>query len=226
MEAFRRQKGPPAFWEQGPSDILQVVLPSGALPSGQDASTGIPNALSVTYAVYDPSVSVSATVDYLNSCSPEPIDTPITFLSRLIPGYGEGDGKVDINDLTIVLTDYNQLTIAGTPAKLGWRQGNFDSGPTVDINDLTIVLANYGKSVARPTRLALSLSRLRSRCAAVACARPPLPIGVLVQGLLIRAGERETIPTKGLKIEDRNDRVEVVAVNRRGASEQFFENSE
>ena len=120
---FSSAKGPTGILGTGPVDILQVVLPSGALPSGQDASTGIPNALSVTYAVYDPSVSVSATVDYLNSCSPEPIDTPITFLSRLIPGDGEGDGKVDINDLTIVLTDYNQFDDRRHAGEAGMEAG-------------------------------------------------------------------------------------------------------
>ena len=105
--------------------------------------------MSVTYAVDPPSASVSATVDYLNSW-PAGADRDADHVPEPpIPCDGEGDGKVDIDDLTIVLTDYNQLTIAGTPAKLGWRQGNFDSGPTVDINDLTIVLANYGKSVGR-----------------------------------------------------------------------------
>jgi probable HAF family extracellular repeat protein len=53
------------------------------------------------------------------------------------PGDANGDGRVDINDLTIVLSNYGQ---AGA-----WSQGNFLIGdPIVDINDLTILLANYG----------------------------------------------------------------------------------
>ena len=54
------------------------------------------------------------------------------------PGDANGDGKVDINDLTIVLTNYNQTGLT-------WSQGCMDGDPTgkVDINDLTIVLSNY-----------------------------------------------------------------------------------
>ena len=54
-----------------------------------------------------------------------------------LPGDANLDGKVDINDLTIVLAHYNQT---GTT----WTQGEFTGDGTVDINDLTIVLAHYG----------------------------------------------------------------------------------
>ena len=53
------------------------------------------------------------------------------------PGDANGDGKVDINDLTIVLTNYDKTAMA-------WSQGDFTGSGTVDINDLTIVLANFG----------------------------------------------------------------------------------
>jgi probable HAF family extracellular repeat protein len=52
------------------------------------------------------------------------------------PGDANLDGRVDINDLTIVLTNYNQTG-------KGWAQGEFIGDGTVDINDLTIVLAHY-----------------------------------------------------------------------------------
>ena len=54
-----------------------------------------------------------------------------------LPGDANLDGKVDINDLTIVLAHYNQT---GTT----WTEGEFTGDGTVDINDLTIVLAHYG----------------------------------------------------------------------------------
>ncbi len=47
---------------------------------------------------------------------------------------------MDINDLTIVLSNYNQTGMT-------WSQGEFTGDGTVDINDLTIVLAHYGESV-------------------------------------------------------------------------------
>jgi hypothetical protein len=56
-----------------------------------------------------------------------------------LPGEVIADGKVDINDLTIVLTNFGQTGVA-------WSQGSIDGDPTgtVDINDLTLVLANFG----------------------------------------------------------------------------------
>ena len=55
------------------------------------------------------------------------------------PGDANGDGRVDINDLTIVLSDFGQTGVPG-------RKGAMDGDPTgkVDINDLTIVLSNFG----------------------------------------------------------------------------------
>jgi hypothetical protein len=63
-------------------------------------------------------------------------------LRQEFPGDANFDGRVDINDLTIVLANY------GRTGKT-WSQGRMDGDPTgaVDINDLTIVLANYGNTV-------------------------------------------------------------------------------
>jgi probable HAF family extracellular repeat protein len=65
--------------------------------------------------------------------------TPSTVVQN--PGDANGDGKVDINDLTIVLTNYGKTGQV-------WSQGSMDGDPTgtVDINDLTIVLTDYGKT--------------------------------------------------------------------------------
>jgi T5SS/PEP-CTERM-associated repeat protein len=63
--------------------------------------------------------------------------------NAVIAGDANLDGRVDINDLTIVLTNYGMTGQA-------WTQGSMDGDPagTVDINDLTIVLANYNTVVA------------------------------------------------------------------------------
>jgi T5SS/PEP-CTERM-associated repeat protein len=58
-----------------------------------------------------------------------------------LPGDANGDGRVDVNDLTIVLTNFGQTGMT-------WSQGEFTGDGTVDINDLTIVLANYGRTAA------------------------------------------------------------------------------
>jgi hypothetical protein len=60
-------------------------------------------------------------------------------VESFLPGDANCDGRVDINDLTIVLANYNQTG-------KGWADGEFTGDGTVDINDLTIVLANYNKS--------------------------------------------------------------------------------
>ena len=62
-------------------------------------------------------------------------------LTPTLSGDANLDGKVDINDLTIVLAHYNQS------AGVTWGQGDFTGSGKVDINDLTIVLAHYNQSV-------------------------------------------------------------------------------
>jgi formylglycine-generating enzyme required for sulfatase activity len=59
--------------------------------------------------------------------------------SARLAGDANGDGRVDVNDLTIVLTNF------GSTGR-SWSQGCMDGDPTgtVDVNDLTIVLSNFG----------------------------------------------------------------------------------
>ena len=64
---------------------------------------------------------------------------PALVMKQSVSGDANLDGKVDINDLTIVLAHYGQT---GTT----WAQGEFTGDGTVDINDLTIVLAHYGQT--------------------------------------------------------------------------------
>jgi probable HAF family extracellular repeat protein len=65
---------------------------------------------------------------------------PGYLLTPALPGDANLDGKVDINDLTIVLANYGQTGMV-------WSQGEFTGDGKVDINDLTIVLSNYGHSI-------------------------------------------------------------------------------
>ena len=59
----------------------------------------------------------------------------------MLPGDANADGKVDINDLTKVLTNYNSST------GMSWSTGDFNNDGKVDINDLTIVLTHYNQSL-------------------------------------------------------------------------------
>ena len=72
------------------------------------------------------------------------------------PGDVNGDKTVDINDLTVVLTDYGMTGAV-------WSQGDLTGDGSVDINDLTEVLTYYGttysagqvKAVPEPASLVL-----------------------------------------------------------------------
>jgi hypothetical protein len=69
-----------------------------------------------------------------------PGNMPAIILQSQLPGDAVGDGKVDINDLTIVLTDFGR-------SGMTWNTGDFNGDGKVDINDLTVVLANFGRTV-------------------------------------------------------------------------------
>ena len=58
-------------------------------------------------------------------------------IQELTPGDANGDGRVDVNDLTIVLTNFGRTGMT-------WSQGEFTGDGTVDVNDLTILLTNFG----------------------------------------------------------------------------------
>jgi hypothetical protein len=62
-------------------------------------------------------------------------------ISTALSGDANLDGRVDINDLTTVLTNYDHFS------GMTRLQGDVNSDNRVDINDLTIVLANYNTSL-------------------------------------------------------------------------------
>jgi hypothetical protein len=65
---------------------------------------------------------------------------PSMILRPYLPGDANQDGRVDINDLTIVLADFGRTGQT-------WNHGDFNGDGRVDINDLTVVLAKFGRSL-------------------------------------------------------------------------------
>ena len=63
----------------------------------------------------------------------------VVLKSAVFPGDANGDGRVDVNDLTIVLSHFGQTGMT-------WPQGDFNGDGRVDVNDLTIVLTNFGQT--------------------------------------------------------------------------------
>jgi uncharacterized membrane protein len=61
-------------------------------------------------------------------------------LTPLLPGDANEDGRVDINDLSRVLTNYDKT-------EKTWADGDFNNDGKVDINDLSVVLTNYDHSL-------------------------------------------------------------------------------
>ena len=88
----------------------------------------------------------AAYVTSLGQMPPVPADlnNPAMVLEDL-PGDANRDGKVDINDLTIVLTNFG---LSGSVLNSTEADGDFNGDGRVDINDLTIVLAHFGQTVA------------------------------------------------------------------------------
>jgi hypothetical protein len=63
----------------------------------------------------------------------------VSYTVTPISGDANGDGAVNVNDLSVVLTNYNK-------AGMTWSQGDFNGDGTVDVSDLSKVLTNYNKT--------------------------------------------------------------------------------
>ena len=126
--------------------------------------------------------------------------TPSAFalLKNSGPGDANGDGRVDVNDLTIVLTNFGKT---GT----SWTQGEFTGDGTVDINDLTIVLSNFGKTygssltaVPEPSALLLIASALLGWLACTWGRNQPTGVAAAAEAPLPTANALHAGPDVGL----------------------------
>jgi probable HAF family extracellular repeat protein len=86
----------------------------------------------------------------------------LTPTTATLLGDANNDGKVDIADLSILLTNFDK-------SGMGWSQGDFDHSGTVDIADLSNLLTNFDKTatasgnlkaVPEPGALALAVAAL------------------------------------------------------------------
>ena len=83
-------------------------------------------------------------VDFNTSYHMGFLDMPAIDMEPSLQGDCNLDGRVDINDLTIVLSHYGL-------ADMTWKTGDLIGDGTVDINDLTIVLTHYGQTAGSAT---------------------------------------------------------------------------
>jgi hypothetical protein len=63
----------------------------------------------------------------------------IEAVQSLMPGDANGDGTVNISDLSVLLTNFDKTGMS-------WSQGDFDGNGTVDIADLSKLLTNFDKT--------------------------------------------------------------------------------
>ena len=66
---------------------------------------------------------------------------PPSFVELALPGDANLDGMVDVNDLTIVLSNFGSTNAV-------WSQGDFNYDGRVDVYDVTILLSNFGSTLA------------------------------------------------------------------------------
>jgi len=64
--------------------------------------------------------------------------------AALYPGDTDGDGQVNLQDLSILASHYGQTGLTGDT----WAMGDFNNNKAVDITDLSILASNYGTGIS------------------------------------------------------------------------------
>ena len=88
-----------------------------------------------------------------------------------LPGDANGDGHVDLTDLSTVLNGFGSTTAL-------WSSGNFDGAATIDLTDLSAVLNNFGATPPSASDIVASGS------GAIADTPEPASLGVLSLGMI------------------------------------------
>ena len=92
--------------------------------------------------VFEEQAAPAGGVDFGTSYDTGSLDMPAVLMRPSLAGDCNLDGRVDVNDLTIVLANYGQTS------GVDWNRGDLNGDGKVDVNDLTIVLANYNRTAA------------------------------------------------------------------------------
>ncbi len=105
-------------------------------------------------SVFDPTLPISISAITWNSggfplAANDAVDLDNVSLSTLGDGDANGDGSVDLTDLSTVLNNFGATTSA-------WGSGNFDGASTIDLTDLSDVLNNFGSSASTTAASAIA----------------------------------------------------------------------
>ena len=132
----------------------------------------------------------------------QPLNMDIAYVNVCEPGDANGDGRMDVNDLTIVLANYNQTGMS-------WSQGDFNNNGKVDVNDLTTVLANYNWTAA--------VAGVLSVPEPAACTLLSIAAALLIFAWRPYAGRRRDVPPGSAHVRrlPRADADDLFAIGRR-----------
>jgi len=129
----------------------------------------------------------SVTVTEATTPTPTPSPTPTP-----IPGDANRDGRVNLQDLSALATNYGQTNLTGDT----WAKGDFNDDQAVNLQDLSILASNYGTGggstnfqadyqKAFGTTLNQDTEKPPNRDAGLGCGTAALPLiaGLVLAGL-------------------------------------------
>jgi hypothetical protein len=135
--------------EYEPGGLAWTLTPSSGTLSGATSGTAAAGSEDWTQFTFSFTPSDTGNVTLNFTISPNPLQNGNgAYLDNVsvdivqaprFPGDANGDGTVDVADLSVVLTNYN---VTGA----GWSQGDFTGDGAVDVGDLSILLTNYNKT--------------------------------------------------------------------------------